>query len=515
MKQIFKIGKLATLILALGFIGCTDNFEEYNTHPYAPTKQAPINHFPAMIKSGCVVQINQAQFVEHMFAGPYGGYYSMSNSWEGNNFATFNASKPWNQEAFERGFVDFYSNYYDVETATEKRGNLYAMALLLKVHTMHRVVDTYGPIPYTKVKRGESNIPYDSVEDVYKAMFEDLDFAIKTLTDFVTNNSIKPLETVDQVYFGDYTKWVKYANSLKLRLAIRISGVDPVTAQKRAEEAINDPIGCITSNDDNAKYNMLATEVNRDYGICHPWKDTRANASIVAYMNAYNDPRIDKYFTKTKVEDHTEEYSGLRSGVTPILKNNVSQLSNVVVEKKSPILIFRASETAFLCAEGALLGWNMGGTAKSLYEQGIKLSFSERGASDVSTFLEKSEEVELTWTSLLEYGSYTFQPLASVAWDEDAADDVKLKKLITQKWIANFSLGYEAWADYRRTGYPELIPARDNLSQGVVQTERGARRLVYPQFEYDGNQANVEKAVTTLLGGADTQATDLWWAKKD
>ncbi|MCT4591145.1 MAG: SusD/RagB family nutrient-binding outer membrane lipoprotein [Carboxylicivirga sp.] len=515
MKDIMNISKIALLILALNIFGCTDKFEEYNTDPYRPTKQTPMNHFPPMIASGFVVQINAAQYVEHMVGGVYGGYLSMSNAWGGNNFATYNPSPGWNDEPFRISFVEFYSNYYDVEAATEKKGHLYAMALLLKAHTMHRVVDTYGPIPYSKAKRGGDEIEYDSVEDVYKHMFEDLDYAIKTLTDFVSANNIKPLADLDQVYDGDYSKWVKYANSLKLRLAIRISGVAPEFAQQKAEEAVKHSIGCIESNSDNALYNMLAIENNRDYGICHIWDDTRANASIVTYMNAYNDPRISKYFEKSTAPEHTDDYVGLRSGIVGFEKSKVNEASNLVVGPKDALVIFRAAETAFLKAEGALLGWDMGGEAADLYKKGLSLSCQEWGVADMALFLEQGPVEDVTFNSIFGYGTYSFDQLAGVLWNDEASNEEKLKQLITQKWIANFPLGYEAWADHRRTGFPELIPVNSNLSQGQVDIERGIRRLTYPQSEYNGNEANVIKAVNEFLGGNDSQGTDIWWAKKN
>ena len=92
---------------------------------------------------------------------------------------------------------------------------------------------------------------------------------------------------------------------------------------------------------------------------------------------------------------------------------------------------------------------------------------------------------------------------------------MNLERIITQKWIANFPLGLEAWAEYRRTGYPLLMPVTKNNSGGVVSSTRGARRLPYPQRERTDNTENYNSAVRSLLGGQDNMATDLWWAKKN
>lgn len=101
-------------------------------------------------------------------------------------------------------------------------------------------------------------------------------------------------------------------------------------------------------------------------------------------------------------------------------------------------------------------------------------------------------------------------------WDNAASPEEKQERIIIQKWIANWQLGNEAWADYRRTGYPHLIPATavGNKSGGIVDSERGARRIPYPVSEYGDNPVNINYAVVTYLGGRDDMGRDLWWAKK-
>ena len=102
-----------------------------------------------------------------------------------------------------------------------------------------------------------------------------------------------------------------------------------------------------------------------------------------------------------------------------------------------------------------------------------------------------------------------------IAWNAESTTEKHLEQIITQKWIAIYPNPIEGWAEYRRTGYPELAPAVDNLSDGVVSSARGARRLFYPLDERDYNTTNYQQAVSNLLGGPDTQATDLFWAKKN
>ena len=98
----------------------------------------------------------------------------------------------------------------------------------------------------------------------------------------------------------------------------------------------------------------------------------------------------------------------------------------------------------------------------------------------------------------------------TIKWKEDAQFEENLERIITQKWIAIFPLGNEAWAEYRRTGYPKLMPAKDNKSGGTVNSKYGMRRLPYPSEEYSENRTNVEAAITSL-GGPDNGGTRTWW----
>ena len=104
----------------------------------------------------------------------------------------------------------------------------------------------------------------------------------------------------------------------------------------------------------------------------------------------------------------------------------------------------------------------------------------------------------------------------TIKWDENADLEKKQERIITQKWIANWMLGNEAWADYRRTGYPKLIPAttEGNLSGGIVNSNRGVRRMPYPLEEYTSNTENVQNAVNQYLKGIDNMSVDVWWACK-
>ncbi|MFV0546773.1 MAG: SusD/RagB family nutrient-binding outer membrane lipoprotein [Bacteroides sp.] len=494
---------------------CTGNYEEYNTNPYEPHKLNPPMLFAQMITTGINVQQNDNQMIDQMVGGPFGGYLTMANSWGGSNFNTYNQTDSWNQIPFNTPFEKFYPNYFKLEQATGSKGHFWAMAKLLRVNTMHRVTDCYGPIPYGMIQAGKISVAYDSQENVYKHMFEDLDYAIKTLKDFVAETSLRPLAGYDAVYNGDYKMWIRYANSLKLRLAMRISNIAPDFAKTKAEEAVTDQGGLIETNDQNAMVNVGA-EPNPHWLVGFGWGEIRANATIMSYMNGYEDPRRADYFTESTLAGD-KLYAGMRSGLAGVQPATYKQYSIPNYEQKDNMMMFCAAEVAFLRAEGALRGWNMGaGTVQSFYEQGIRLSFEQHKAGGVDGYLANNTLKPETFADVKGNARCGYVPKTqiTIAWDEAAAFEEKMERIITQKWIANFPLGFEGWADYRRTGYPEIFPTVDNLSQGVINTERQQRRLSFPFSEKKGNSANVEAAVG-LLGGPDTGATDLWWAKKN
>lgn len=494
---------------------CTDNFEEYNTNPYEPHSLNPPMLFATMITTGINVQQNDNQMIDQMVAGPFSGYLTMANSWGGANFNTFNQTESWNQIPFNTPFEKFYSNYFKLETATGGKGHYWAMAKLLRVNTMLRVTDCYGPIPYSQVANGKTAVAYDSQEDVYKHMFEDLDYVIQMLGEFVDEvGGLKPLEGYDPVYNGDYNKWMRFANSLKLRLAVRISNVSPELARTKAEEAVKSTRGLIDTNDNNA-YVGVGAEPNPLWLVASSWGEIRINATIASYMKGYSDPRSAVYFTTSKLGGDSP-YMGMRSGLEGVKPATYSGYSMPNYEQKDDMLMFCAAETAFLRAEGALRGWDMGGSARDFYEQGVKLSFDQRKVSGADEYLANAVAVPEPFVDPVNPAkcNYTPKTKITIAWNEGASTEEKLERIITQKWIANFPLGFEGWADYRRTGYPEVFPSVSNLSNGVIDTNRQLRRLPFPLSEKQGNSANVSAAVS-MLGGPDTGATDLWWAKKN
>ncbi|MCC8035437.1 MAG: SusD/RagB family nutrient-binding outer membrane lipoprotein [Rikenellaceae bacterium] len=510
MKNIVKL----TCLFVAGWwmAGCTANYEKYNTEPYVTYDPSIPALLKTMMERMMYVQQNNSQMVDQM-VGTLGGYFTLSNRWGGQNFDTFNASDEWNAIPYNEMFEGIYSNYFRIEEATNASGHYWAMARLLRGAVMMRVADCYGPIPYSQVSKGEFYVEYDPLEEVYLAILDDLSYAATVLYTYSQDYpALFPLSGNDDIFDGNYAAWARLANSLSLRVAVRTDN------RQAGESAAVHPAGLITANSHNATVDPKAQ--GNPYQLASAsWGDLRVNSSIVDYMLGYGDPRCEEYFMNSTFNGYTGQMIGMRSGTAGFEKSDVAGYSMPNLQSGSHLPLFLAAETSFLLAEACLKGWNVPGTAQSNYEDGVRLSLEQYGitgsaitdylADDTSTPNNHSGDPR---GSLY---NYTRSTDITVKWDDTDGDQKNLERIITQKWIANYPMGLEAWAEFRRTGYPELAPTIDNLSEGVItNTARGLRRLRYPYTERNLNRANYDKALA-LLGGTDNESVELFWAKKN
>lgn len=518
-----KIYKYISIIFLafspLFFTQCTDAFDSYNKTGVDDKegerdayflRQHMVNMQNWVIPS----DPHAHQFTEQLLGGPYGGYFAdASPGFNNKNFASYTPENAWSATTFENAMKNAITSYNTVVTMTDDPLFL-SVAKVLKVMVLSRITDIYGPIPYTKLGNdGSLNAPYDSQQVVYETMIAELDEAITVLTE---NRTSDFSSKADRYYTGKTEKWAKLANSVKLRLAMRMADVNTAFAKAAAESVVAHPIGPMTSNADNALLVLISGQSNPYQVGLSDWNggDSRISADITSYMNGYKDPRMEKYFDQAAFGG----YVGFRSGVTiPSPQSTNQQYSNMSFAMRSAanMRIMCAAEVAFLRAEGALRGWNMGGSAKDFYEQGITLSFDQNGAPGAAAYIADNTSLPERYVDPLHNFSYSGVPSSiKIAWDGAANFETNLERIITQKWIAIYPDGIEAWTEFRRTGYPKLMPVMVNNSS-VVNSSRMARRLRYPNSEYTSNLTNLQEAISSYLGGADNMATDLWWAKKN
>lgn len=521
MKKKNIINKLIVAPLVMGFMSCTGNYMDINSNPYQPGDLTPDDYAlgSAMSNLASTVissDVNTAQFTDCLLGGPLGGYFADSNAGWSNTISNFNATNDWTRVFLisDRIISTLYGNLSTVKQVSENTNNPvpYAIAQIIKVAAMSRVTDAYGPIPYSKIGQdGKITIPYDTQEEVYNAFFKELDESIEVLTE---NRNAALVASADFVYSGNVQKWVKFANSLKLRIAMRMSYVAPEDAKKYAEEAVGHVIGVMTSNNDNA---FIAYSKNPIEVMWNAYGDTRVCAEIIAYMNGYEDPRREKYFQKTTAFDENGYY-GVRTGVSLALTSgSYLDCSAPKVATADPLMWMNAAECYFLRAEGAMRGWDMNGMdAKTAYETGISMSFAQYGlAGQEVAYMNDDTKVPATYVDPLNSANNEqINSSITVKWDDAASEEEKLERIITQKWIAIWPLGTEAWAEQRRTGYPAFLNVKVNNSGDGALSVDLASRVPFPPSEALNNTAFYNDAVQKL-GGADNYSTKLWWDKKN
>lgn len=516
----FNITKIALAAALLAAASCTANYEDINRNPYEVTGEEmerdgyAMRSFLTTMQSWVIpTEVNQCQFTDILLGGPYGGYIADANSgFNAGKFSTYDPQSNWSEVFYRVVYTNQISNFSELATVTSDE-NAIAVAKVVKVAGIHRVADTYGPIPYTKVGQADP-VPLDSEEEVFKAMFRDLNEAIEVLT---RNSTGMITPDADRLYGGSLEKWGRLANSLKLRLAMRIVYADPALAQRMAEEAVASELGVIADNGGNAMYTGFGKDGNPFYVCFFSYKsgkgDHRVAADITSYMNGYADPRRESYFKQSTFTDENvaNGYIGLRNGIQIPEDEKINYFSLYNVSASTSLMWMNASEVAFLRAEGALRGWAMGGDAQTFYEQGIRLSFERCGVADKAADYLASTAVPGSYNDPAFGYNYSNESTVAIAWNPAADFEENLERIITQKWIANFPLGSEAWADFRRTGYPRLFQVAVSNNPDITNLKLGARRLTYPLTEYEANGATIQAAVDQYLGGRDQMSVRLWW----
>jgi hypothetical protein len=514
------------LLATLGLNSCTKDFEEYNVDQTkildkdvkVPTVFIPIEQ-----------QIfTSYQIAQNLNADAYAGYSTPPQTF-GRSLYNMNYVfvDGWNQSAFNDIYTKIIGPIKNKLGAIGVKASLpdfWAIALIIEVEAIDRVTDKFGPVPYSKVGSSLTTIPYDSQQSVYQQMFLQLDTATSSLASYIAANpGKKPFVNSDVVFGGDYGQWLKLANSLRLRLAMHIVKVDPTTAKTQAEKAMSAPGGLLSAEGDVAA--IAGSGQNDYYVITASYTDNSMSASIQSYMVGYKDPRISKYFLPVNTDpakpgplaaQYAGQYIGIRIGSDVKAKPAYSGYSvynyQNTFTSTAPQVIMTAAEAWFLKAEAALRGWTGAGDAQTNYETGIARSMTQYGVgSSATAYIADATSKPTAYVD--PQASVNNSPALSnitIKWDAAASNEVKLERIITQKWLAMFPEGQEAWTEFRRTGYPKLFPVVNNNSNGTIDTQIQVRRLPYPINEYSVNAEGVKSGVS-LLGGLDNGGTRLWW----
>lgn len=446
---------------------------------------------------------------------------------------------------------------------------LKAIFLTLFNYSAIENADLFGPMPYEEFKalRDKSPFEYNDVRTIYYGVKKNLDDAIACLKYYKDNRSQAYKEQLANVMYSyltivnepysktweDMEPWIRFANSLKLRMAIHMSGIEPETAKTWAEEAVRD--GVITDVDNEVA--IYPTFSGKDHPLVEitGWSDAVMGASFLNLLENLDHPYMKYLFTKNSVglakspqavegsscpatTPMNSVYVGMRDGVAPgegqAAANNpycgYSMLDKAyLAQTQAPLFLMKCSEVYFLLAEGALRGWNMGGTAKQFYEQGIRNASLESRSFMGNKYNELVDEyLNVEASKNIPYvdpqGLTPDMPSVTkigVKWNEGDSPETKLEKIITQKYIASFPYSYESWVDLRRVGYPKLFPilgvADGDGTIGAgdpwVQTKENIMRRI--PWASDDPQTKEDIANTGIPalgeGATDTQGQHLWW----
>lgn len=505
---------------------CTGAFEDMNTNPKGVSDEELKQdnnyvgmHFVPMMKSIYFNESNgiwEYQLIQNLNADMWSGYLSTATAFAGNvNNITYAMNAGWNDYCWDYAYGQVMAQCLKAQRKCDADIDTYAhfaaINTIIRVITMSRLTDQYGCVIYTHYGESATGGVYDSGVDAYKAFFAELKEASETLRTAMTKE-VAAFGPFDLAYNGDLAKWAKLCNTIRLRLAMRVVKYDAAWAQSEAEAAMKDANGLIETNDANFTISGKGY-TNPLYGVCFSYGDCVLNANVPSILGGMKDARLEKMVTPAE----GQEIAGIRGGIDG-LKDEHKSLYMAVVGRPAfnsgenePVVLATAAETILLEAEAALRGWDVNGkgTAKELYEKGVKTSFEQWGAS-IGDYLEGTTSALPYVDTVIPAASIEAQSDVTAKWDEALSNEEKFAKIATQRWIAIYPEGMNGWAEVRRTGYPKLFPVMVNYSQGEVDTNLGPRRLPFTISEKDNNTENYNKAVQ-MLGGPDNAGTRVFW----
>ncbi|AZB34911.1 SusD/RagB family nutrient-binding outer membrane lipoprotein [Chryseobacterium bernardetii] len=544
-----KIINIKTYMLGMAVLlsasSCTGDFEQFNQEKVGGPENFYAD-FKAIVDPMKAMQRGfQAdyQLATNLNADMFSGMFSTASQFNGGtNNLTYLMMDNWNNRIISKQ-QDTFNNSIIIDNAAKNNypgidfTATFAVKKILKIIMAARVSDRHGPVVYSKYDTPNANgiTDFDSQQDAYNNFINDLTIAISDLqkvqntpaTQNVEDKSV--VKKSDLIYGGDIAKWAKLANSLKLRFALRMSYADPVKSKKYAEEVFASSAGLISDNTDNALISVGQHELSF---IIYSWGDCYIGAPIIAYMNGFKDPRLPSYANPTTDPatfiDGKPQYLGIRQGIDLINGKPTyggysqpaarSASGDYFSSSNGKFKLFTAAETWFLKAEAALRGYSGAGDAQANYQAGITQSFGEWGKSpDVANYLADNVSTEAPYidpknaANNILAGDSQLSTI-TIAWNNSDSNEKKLERIITQKWLALYPDGPEAWAEQRRTGYPVLFKVRKNDSGGLIGTDQMIRRIPFTN-DTKNSTFNYAQAVQQL-GGPDTGGTKLWWDKK-
>jgi hypothetical protein len=478
-------------LLAISLFSCTGDFEEVNTNP-----NNPVSTTPNLLLTGVERDMMRTLLNETWGIGNIVIQHTAKNQFVNEDrYLWGELNSVWNA---------VYDNMRDVnniiiQAEETNQPNYRGVALILRSWMFSLATDCYGDVPYSQAAQGKTGMlfpQYDTQEEIYNGILNDLAEA-NTLLDGAINVS------GDLIYGGEVKKWRKLANSLRLRYLMRISDRKDVSSDMQA--ILNDPATnpIFESNEDHAVYTYQASSPNQFplfTARIGSFNEFRASKTMVDYLTNLNDLRLYIYFRptpETEVTPSTDDdiYEGIPNGLDDVIAQTYnggqqfqSRIGPLFYEQaNSPNgiqvakgVIMTYAELQFVLAEAREKDLINTGSADDFYTKAIQASFEYYGITPEASYFVQDDV------------AYT------------GSQDEKLEKIGNQKWAASYFQGFEAWFNWKRTGYPVLQPSVDNQNDDRIPV-----RFIYPRIEQSLNAANRDAAVGRQ--GADDINTRVWW----
>lgn len=496
-------------VLLFSSISCGKDFGDLNINPNNPSEVSPDFLFTSAAHS---IGLFNSGYGHIYFVHLWAQHFVQNNYTDESRFRIRPDAINFNWEWLYAGpLYDLVEVQKLLPTATtldpaEAVQNKMAIAEVLSVFQWHVITDIFGPVPYYEALQGSRNRTpaYDAQKDIYFDLLNRLKVASGQI-----NTSFGSYGNADPIYGGDAAKWKAFANSLRLRIAMRMADVEAAAAQAEVEAAWS---AAFTSNDDNAYFHFLSSQPNNNplnqQRIDRGDADCGLSRVFIDFtLLPLNDPRL-PVFADEKVDGGGYagrpygQSSGTAASESPDLYSQPSGSSAVrgvggfrqmdVVKPDALGRFMSYAEVCFILAESKERGWPVPGSAAEWYEKGIRASLEEWGISDVAV-----------------QDAYVNQPAVAYATAEGGWN----QKIGVQKWVALFLNGIQGWCEWRRLDFDKLEPCVDG-PQFDVGNKPAPVRLTYPTNEQSQNNANYQSALSLLGGSGDRLTTRVWWDVK-
>ncbi|MBP9998497.1 MAG: SusD/RagB family nutrient-binding outer membrane lipoprotein [Bacteroidales bacterium] len=493
MKKFMIIAAAAAVLCS-----CTKNFEDMNVNPNKMVvgSVSPASLLPNILYSGASALVSQTYTLSNELMQ----YSVSSNTTDAyHRFMIPNgvSASLWNNMARWAASADHMESLCTDATLA----NFQAIAITMRSYYMQILTDTFGDVPFKEAFKGMDGVikpSFDSQRDVYLKLITDLEYA-----NSLYDKKFEMTETQkskDLLYGGDINKWRKFTNSLLLRVLMRVTLCDDaeIDATGRMKRILADPglYPVFTSNDDSAILYFSGEDPNLNpYGstnLVSFESSRRVGQTILNKMVSYGDPRLPLYFVQTG-----GTWKGCISGGATREETGASDASKInksmVGDYDSPYSLMNYDELLFIISEAAKRGYVDGGDALAgqMYAAGVEASIRH-------------------WSSL----PGNANPVSEAAISQflgKVSYNGTIEQILDQKYVALFWCGFESWADYRRTGLPELPIAATTMNDNIHP-----RRMVYPVNTGSTNPENYAAVCALLSGkyhGGDDMKTPVWWSK--